>query len=79
MKVELVVSVKDNFCENIGPSTITQAFLSIDGKLFDLGRFYEGPHMNKETSERLALLLEFGKQCKDLFTESSNLALSPKS
>lgn len=76
MKVEIVVSVRDDFCENIGPSTITHVFISINGKLFDLGRFYEGPHMNRETSERLALLLDFGKRCEDLFVESGDMELS---
>lgn len=67
MQISLVTSVKDDFHENIGPSTTTSAFLSIDGTLYDLGRFYEGPYMNDDTSKRLKVLLDFGERCNGLF------------
>lgn len=69
MKVKIVKSVKDDFHEHIGPSETTHAFLSLDGMLFELGRFYEGPHMNDNTSKRLAKVLEFERKCKELFGE----------
>ena len=68
MEVKIVKAVKDDFHETIGPSETTHAFLSIDGMLFELGRFYEGPHMNADTSKRLAKVLEFERKCKDLFS-----------
>lgn len=67
MEVKIVKSVKDDFHEMIGPSQTTHAFLSIDGMLFELGRFYEGPHMNEDTGKRLAKVLEFEQACKDIF------------
>jgi hypothetical protein len=67
MEVKIVKSVKDDFHEMSGPSMTTHAFLSIDGMLFELGRFYEGPHMNEDTGKRLAKVLEFEQKCKDVF------------
>lgn len=67
MKVTIVKSVKDDFHEMSGPSQTTHAFLSIDGMLFELGRFYEGPHMNKYTAARLEKVLEFEEKCSELF------------
>lgn len=67
MEVKIVKSVKDDFHDLIGPSQTTHAFLSIDGMLFELGRFYEGPHMNEDTGKRLAKVLEFEQKCKDAF------------
>lgn len=67
MEISIVTSVKDDFHEGVGPSTVTNVLLSIDGKLFDLGRFYEGPYMNDETSDRLKTLLEFRGRCNGLF------------
>ena len=67
MKIAIVKSVKDDFEEMSGPSQTTHAFLSIDGMLFELGRFYEGPHMNEDTGRRLAKILEFEKKCAELF------------
>ena len=67
MEVKIVKSVKDDFHEMSGPSKVTHAFLSIDGMLFELGRFYEGPHMNEDTGRRIAKVLEFEKKCKDVF------------
>ena len=49
------------------PSQTTHAFLSIDGMLFELGRFYEGPHMNEATGKRLAKVLDFEQACKAIF------------
>ena len=59
MEVKIVKSIKDDFSESSGPSTITHAFLSIDGMLFELGRYYEGPCMNEDTSIRLSKVIEF--------------------
>ena len=67
MKVKIVKAVKDDFNEISGPSQTTHAFLSIDGMLFELGRFYEGPYMNEDTGKRLAKVLEFEQKCKDAF------------
>ena len=67
MKISLVTAVKDDFHEGVGPSTVTRAFLSIDGNLFELGNFYEGPYMNNDASRRLGILLEFGAKCDGLF------------
>ncbi len=68
MEIKIVKSVKDDFHENVGPSEVTHAFLSIDGMLFELGRFYEGPYQNDETSRRLAKVLEFERKCVELFS-----------
>ena len=70
MNVKIVKSVKDDFSESSGPSTVTHAFLSLDGFLFELGRFYEGPHMNDGTSERLNKILELEREYNR--TESTN-------
>ncbi len=67
MEVKIVKSVKDDFDEMSGPSTTTHAFLSIDGMLFELGRFYEGPYMIEGSSDRLSKVLEFEQKCKDVF------------
>ncbi len=67
MEVKLTVSIKDDFAEGVGPSKVYHCFLSLDGMLFEIGRFYEGPHMNAGTSERLERVLEFGKLCDVLF------------
>jgi hypothetical protein len=67
VEIKVVKSVKDDFNEMSGPSTTTQVFLSLDGMLFELGRFYEGPHMSEGTSKRLAKVLEFQEKCKDAF------------
>ena len=69
MEVKIVKSVKDDFYEMIGPSTTTHAFLSIDGMLFELGRFYEGPYMIEGSSDRLSKVLEFEQKCKDVFRD----------
>jgi len=69
MKVKIVKAVKDDFNEGSGPSQVTHAFLSLDGMLFELGRFYEGPHMNKGTGQRLAKIMEFDQECKKVFDE----------
>ena len=61
MEIKIVKSVKDDFCESSGPSQTTHAFLSIDGMLFELGKFYEGPYMNDGTIKRLDKVLEFEK------------------
>lgn len=61
MKVEIVKSIKDDFCEQGGPSKVTHAFLSLDSMLFELGRFYEGPNMNADTGKRLEKINEFGR------------------
>lgn len=67
MEVKIIKSVKDDFHEMSGPSQVTHAFLSIDGILFELGRFYEGPHGNDGTGKRLEKVLEFEQKCKDAF------------
>lgn len=67
MEIKIVKSVKDDFSEMCGPSQTTHAFLSIDGVLFELGRFYEGPHMNEETGNRLAKILAFEEKCNEYF------------
>ena len=67
MKVAVLRSVRDDFNEMSGPSTVTQVSLSLDGMLFDLGRFYEGPHMDESTGDRLSKILEFEKKCDELF------------
>lgn len=67
MEVKIVKSVKDDFNEMSGPSQVTHAFISIDGMMFELGRFYEGPHMNEDTGRRLAKVLEFEQECKKAF------------
>ena len=64
MNTELITSITDDFNEQSGPITVTHAFLSIDGMLFEIGRFYEGPHMNKDTGKRLKKVLEFGEFLK---------------
>lgn len=64
MKVKIVTAIKDDFAETVGPSQTTHAFLSLDGMLFEIGRFYEGPHMNEETGKRLAKVLEFERICR---------------
>jgi len=69
MKVSIVKSVKDDFHEMSGPSQVTHAFLSIDGILFELGRFYEGPHMSEDTGRRLAKVREFEKICAECDSE----------
>lgn len=65
MDVKIVKSVKDDFCEQSGPSTVTHAFLSLDSMLFELGRFYEGPHMNENTGRRLKKINEFSKAIQE--------------
>jgi len=67
MNVKIIKSVKDDFHEGIGPSEVTHAFLSLDGMLFELGRFYEGPYQKENTSKRLSKLLEFENICKAYF------------
>jgi hypothetical protein len=67
MKIKVVKSIKDDFHEMAGPSQTTHAFLSIDGMLFELGKFYEGPHMNEDTGKRLAKILEFESKCSEIF------------
>ena len=67
MKVEVVTAIKDDFAEGVGPSKVYHCFLSLDGMLFEIGRFYEGPGMSDGTSKRLEQVLKFGKLCKDIF------------
>ena len=62
MKIKIVKSVKDDFDVYSGPTTTTHAFLSIDGVLFELGHFYEGPHMSAGAAKRLTKVLEFEKE-----------------
>ena len=64
MEIKIVKSVKDDFSESSGPSQVTHAFISIDGMLFELGRFYEGAYMNEDTGGRLAKVLEFEAELK---------------
>ena len=68
MQVKLVKSIKDDFGEHVGPSTVTHVFLSLDGMLFELGRFYQGPYMSESSDERLGKILEFEKLCAELFS-----------
>ena len=65
MKVKVIKSVTDDFCNQAGPSTVTNVFISLGGVLFHLGKFYEGPHMNKGTAERLEKILEFERRCEE--------------
>jgi len=69
MKVKIVKSVKEDFCESSGPNTATRIFLSLDGMLFELGRFYEGPHMMEGTVMRLAKLRQFEQKCEEFSTD----------
>lgn len=66
MEVKLVTSIKDDFSDAIGPSQTKICFLSIDGKLFHIGTFYEGPHMDNSSIERLNLIIEFGKRIENI-------------
>ena len=72
MQIEIVKSVKDDFTERVGPSTVTHVFLSLDGALFELGRFYQGPYMSESADRRLGKILEFEDECKRLFSKEIN-------
>ena len=67
MKVKMVKAIRDDFDDNIGPSTVTHVFLSLDGMLFELGRFYKGPNMSEGTDKHLDKILEFENLCKEVF------------
>lgn len=66
MEIKIVKSVKDDYCEGIGPSETTHAFLSLDGMLFEIGKFYAGPHQNDNTSRRLKKVLELEERLKTI-------------
>ena len=59
MKAEVLMSFKEDFHDCCGPSQTTTVSLSLDGMLFEVGRFYEGPGMEEHTGERLKKLREF--------------------
>jgi hypothetical protein len=59
MKSEILMSFKEDFHDGCGPSQTTTVSLSLDGMLFEVGRFYEGPGMAEYTGERLKKLREF--------------------
>ncbi|MCP4101724.1 MAG: hypothetical protein GY750_09910 [Lentisphaerae bacterium] len=67
LEIKFIKAVKDDFTDHIGPSKTTSIFLSIDGTLFDLGKFYEGPYMSEGTDKRLGKLLAFEEICSRLF------------
>ena len=71
LDIKIVKAVKDDFSDNIGPSTTTTVFLSIDGNLFDLGRFYQGPYMSESADARLGKILKFEEICHRLFGSSN--------
>ena len=64
MKAELIMSIKDDFDEKSGPSTVTHVFLVIDGLYFEVGKFYEGQYGSDDTSRRLQKVIEFGEFLK---------------
>jgi hypothetical protein len=64
MKAQIVKSVEDDFDRASGPWTVTNVMLELDGKLFNIGVFYEGPGMDIEAKERLTKVLEFGEWLK---------------
>ncbi len=68
MRIKVVKSVKYDFSGMDGPGQVTHAFLSIDGMLFELGRFYESQYTNEDTLNRLRKVQEFEELCAKLFS-----------
>ena len=64
--ISIVTSVEDDFDKFTGPTQNTLAFLSIDGKLFPLGNFYEGPGMSESTANRFGKVLELEQYLGDM-------------
>lgn len=69
MRVSIVKAVKDDFVDGV-PCKTTHAFLSLDGMLFELGKFYEGPRANEDTAKRIAKVLEFERSCAGVYDDA---------